>query len=166
MAALLVLVIAACGGQPSGSSGGDGDGDGGSSTAPAASQDDGNGGGDGDGDGDGDGNGGGGNAGDAESAYQRLTPPNSEEVTKTTSQGVIFAALTTSESTDSLISFYEDAFSDLGLQILTTTESSGATSWFVGTDENATEFGGVITIVPNTEGGGAQVSIQIGATNQ
>jgi hypothetical protein len=162
MAALLVLVIAACGGQPAASSGGNGDGDGGSSTAPAASQDDGNG--DGDGDGDGDGNGG--NAGDAQSAYERLTPPNSEELSKTTASGVIFAGLSTTESVDSLTSFYEDAFSDLGLQILTTTESSGATSWFVGTDENASEFGGVITIVPNTEGGGAQVSIQIGATNE
>ena len=119
----------------------------------------------GDGDGDGDGNGGG--DFDTDAAYERLTPPNAEEVTKTTSGGVIFAAFNSSDSVDSLTSFYMDAFDDLGLQVLTTTETADGVSWFVGTDENATEFGGVISVIPATDGGsGSTVSVQIGSTNQ
>jgi hypothetical protein len=159
IAALFVLAVAACSSPPA-SDPDDNPDDGGSSNPPAASQaaaseDDG-------------GNGGnGGNGGDAEAAFQRLTPPNAEEVTKTTASGVIFAAFTTPDSVESLTSFYEDAFDDLGLQILTTTETSGGISWFVGTDENASEFGGVVSAIPATDGGsGSTVSVQIGATNQ
>jgi hypothetical protein len=167
--AILVLV-AACGGG--GADGGDGGGDGGESQAVEGGDDGGgddgggdDGGGD-DGGGD-DGGGGGGDAGDAEAAFERLTPPSAEEVTKTTTSGVIFAAFQSPDSVESLTSFYEDAFSDLGLQILTTTETADGISWFVGTDENASEFGGVISVVPSTDGGsGTTVSVQIGATNQ
>ncbi len=116
---------------------------------------------------DGGGDDGGGDGGDAEEAFERLTPPNAAEVSKTTASGVIFAAFNTPDSMDSLTNFYEDAFNDLGLQILTTTEAAGGISWFVGTDENASEFGGVISVIPATDGGeGTTVSVQIGATNQ
>jgi hypothetical protein len=163
LAPVLVLAVVACS-SPGASEGGDASdggngGNGGSSDAPAsvaaASQDDG-------------GNGGnGGNGGDAEAAFERLTPPNAEEVTKTTASGVIFAAFNSPDSVDSLTSFYRDAFDDLGLQILTTTETAGGISWFVGTDENASEFGGVISVIPATDGGsGSTISVQIGATNQ
>ncbi len=115
---------------------------------------------------DGGGDDGGGDDGDAGEAFERLTPPNAAEVTKTTSAGVIYAAFTTPDSVESLTSFYEDAFNDLGLQILTTTETAGGVSWFVGTDENASEFGGVVAAIPNTDGGpGSTVTVQIGATN-
>jgi hypothetical protein len=111
--------------------------------------------------------GGNGNAGDAEEAFERLTPPNAEEVSKTTAGELIIAGFTTPDSIDSLTSFYEDAFSDLGLQILTTTQAAGGVTWFVGTDANASEFGGVISVIPATEGGsGSTVSIQIGSTTQ
>ena len=118
-------------------------------------------------DGDDDDDGDGGSAGDAEAAFERLTPPNADEVSKTTTSGVIFAGFTTPDSMDSLTSFYEDAFNDLGLQILTTTEAAGGITWFVGTDENASEFGGVVSVIPTADGGsGSTVSIQIGSTNQ
>jgi hypothetical protein len=169
---LIVLLVAACGGGGSGD--GNGGDDGGESQAAGDGDDGGDDGGNGDdesqpaddGDGD-DGNGGnGGSTDDAEEAFAVLTPPNAEEVTKTTASGVIFAAFTTPDSVDSLVSFYEDAFDELGLQILTTTETADGISWFVGTDENASEFGGVISVIPNTEGGtGSSVSVQIGATN-
>jgi hypothetical protein len=159
----ILALLAACGGGGSGESagdGGDGDGNGTSQSEPgqasAAPPPD-----------DDDGNGGNGSAGDAEEAFERLTPPNAAEVSKTTASGVIFAAFTTPDSIESLTSFYEDAFDDLGLQILTTTEAAGGISWFVGTDENASEFGGVISVIPPTDGGsGTTVSVQIGATNQ
>lgn len=159
----ILALLAACGGGGSGESAGDdGDGNGNgtsqsepaeASAAPPPDDDD--------------GNGNGGNAGDAEEAFARLTPPNAAEVSKTTASGVIFGAFTTPDSVDSLTSFYEDAFDDLGLQILTTTETAGGISWFVGTDENASEFGGVVSVIPATDGGeGTTVSVQIGATNQ
>ncbi|MGZ8563767.1 MAG: hypothetical protein ACXWWU_09125 [Candidatus Limnocylindria bacterium] len=164
----ILALLAACGGgggDDGNGNGNDGDGDGTTQSEPAEASDDGGGGGGG-GDGD-DGDGGNGSAGDAEAAYERLIPPNADEVSKTTASGLIFAGFTTSDSVDSLTSFYEDAFDDLGLQILTTTETSGAITWFVGTDENASEFGGVVSVIPDTDGGsGSSVSIQIGATNQ
>ena len=158
LAPVLMLVIAACG-SPAATDGGNGGGDTGddaaqSEAAAEPTPADGGGGGDG-------------SAGDAEAAFERLTPPSAEEVTKTTASGVIFAAFNSPDSIETLTSFYEDAFNDLGLQILTTTEAAGGITWFVGTDENASEFGGVVSVIPATDGGsGTTVSIQIGATNQ
>ena len=162
---LMLLVVVACSSQ-GGNTDGDGDGDNGGNggngseqsqaaePTPEATEDDG---------------GIGGNGGptdDAEAAFEVLTPPNADEVTKTTASGVIFAAFTTPDSVDSLVGFYEDAFDELGLQILTTTETADGISWFVGTDENASEFGGVISVIPSQDGGsGSSVSVQIGATN-
>ena len=161
----ILALLAACGGGGPGDDGDDGGDDtqqsepAGASAAPAPDDDD-------SGD-DGDDGGGGGDAGDVEAAFERLTPPNAEEVSKTTASGVIFAGFNSPDSMDSLTSFYEDAFDDLGLQILTTTEASGGITWFVGTDENASEFGGVVSVVPASDGGpSSTVSIQIGATNQ
>ena len=160
---LMLLFVVACS-SPAQSDGGDDNGNGSDQTEPAAaSQDDGGGGGD---DGGGD-NGGGGSAGDADAAFEVLTPPNAEQVTKTSAEGVIFAVFTSTDSIDSLTSFYRDAFDELNLQILTTTEASGSISWIVGTDDTASEFGGVVSLVPPAEGGsGTSVSIQIGATGQ
>jgi hypothetical protein len=162
--AILALLAACADGGPGESAGDDGDGigDGTSQSepaeAPAAPPPD---------DDDDNGNGGNGSVGDAEEAFERLTPPNADEVSKTTAGDVIFAGFTTPDSMDSLRSFYEDAFSDLGLQILTTTEAAGGITWFVGTDENASEFGGVISVIPATDGGsGTTVSVQIGSTSQ
>lgn len=156
-------LLAACGGGGSDNDADDGDGAAQSEPADAsAAPPPGDDGGDDDGD-----DGGGGNGGDAEAAFERLTPPNAQEVTKTTAEGIVFAAFTSADSVESLTSFYEDAFNDLGLEILTTTEASGGVTWFVGTDENASEFGGVVSVVPAQDGSdGNTVSIQIGATNQ
>ena len=151
--ALMFLFVAACGSPAASDGNGDGDGNGSEQSEPAEETQ-------------GDGGGGGGDR-DVEAAFDTLTPPNAEEVSKTTAQGVIFAAFNTSDSLDSLTSFYQDAFNDLGLQILTTTEASGGITWFVGTDETASTFGGVVSVFPATDGGdGSTVSVQIGATDQ
>ena len=152
--ALMFLFVAACG-SPAASDG-NGNGNGSEQSEPAGETQ-----------GDGGGGGGGGGDRDVEAAFDTLTPPNAEEVTKTTAEGVIFAAFNTPDSLDSLTSFYQDAFNDLGLQILTTTEASGGITWFVGTDETASTFGGVVSVFPATDGGdGNSVSVQIGATGQ
>jgi len=156
---LMLFVVVACSSPGASTSSGDDGGNGSDQSqaaepTPEATSEDGD-------------NGGGGGSGseDADAAYEALIPPNSQEVTKTTAEGVIFAAFTSTDSVDSLTSFYEGAFDDLGLQILTTTETSGGVSWFVGTDENASTFGGVVSVIPNQNGDGSQVSVQIGKTN-
>jgi len=163
-APVLMLFVAVACSSPGASTGGGDDGGNGSEQSqaaeptPEATSDDGGGGGD-------DGSGGnGGSAGDAEAAYTALTPPNGNELTKTTAGGVVFGAFDTSESIESLTSFYEDAFNDLGLVIVTTTEASGGISWIVGNDDTASTFGGAVSIFPASDGSGTQVSIQIGAT--
>ena len=149
--ALMFLFVAAC--SSPAASDGNGDGNGSEQTEPAQETQ-------------GDGGGGGGDR-DVEAAFDTLTPPNAQEVSKTTAEGVIFAAFNTPDSLDSLTSFYQDAFNDLGLQILSTTEASGGITWFVGTDDTASTFGGVVSVFPAGDGGdGTTVSVQIGATNQ
>jgi len=149
--ALMFLFVAAC--SSPAASDGNGDGNGSEQTEPAQETQ-------------GDGGGGGGDR-DVEAAFDTLTPPNAQEVSKTTAEGVIFAAFNTPDSLDSLTSFYQDAFNDLGLRILSTTEASGGITWFVGTDDTASTFGGVVSVFPATDGGyGNTVSVQIGATNQ
>jgi hypothetical protein len=166
---VIVLLVAACGGGGNGN-GGDGGGDNGGESQPA----DGGGGDDGGGDGggesqpadDGGGDDGGGDGGqtgsfDLDHAFEVLTPPNATEISKTTAQGVIFAAWDTDESLDSLRSFYEDAFDELGLEVITTTEAQGGIAWVVAESEGSST-GGSISIFPASDGTGTQVSVTIG----
>jgi hypothetical protein len=160
VAPLLILLVTVACSSPAASTGGNGNGGNGSEQSqgseptPEATPGGGNG-----------GNGGnGGSSGDAQAAFERLTPDNADQLTKTEAGGVIFAAFDTSESIESLTSFYEDAFNDLGLQIVSTTETGGGISWIVGNDPEASTFGGAISVFPASDGSGTQVSIQIGST--
>lgn len=151
--ALMFLFVAGCGSPAVSDDNGDGNGS--EQTQPAEETQ-----------GDGGGGGGGGDR-DVEAAFDALTPPNAEEVSKTNAGGVIFAAFNTSDSLDSLTSFYQDAFNDLGLQIISTTEASGGITWLVGTDETASTFGGAVSVFPAVDGGdGNTVSVQIGEATQ
>ena len=172
LAALLILVlIAACGGGQAGdSSGGDDNGSDTESTAPEPgggneSNDDGGNGGtepsDDGGNGSGGGAGGGGSSHDLEEIFATLTPPNSTELSKTTAQGVIFAAWDSSDSFDSLRSFYENAIADTGLQIIQTTEAQGGIAWVIAEDDTG-NFGGTVSIFPASDGSGTQVSVTVG----
>lgn len=170
---VLLLLLAACGGGGGGGNGGDdggesqaaGDGgDGGNESQPAGGGDDGGGesqpagGGDGGG-----GDGGGGQTGsfDLEAAFDTLTPPNATEISKTTAEGVIFAAWDSSDSLDSLRSFYEGAMNDLGMEVITTTEAQGGIAWVMA-DGGGSGIGGSISLFPASDGSGTQVSVTIG----
>lgn len=168
LAALLILVlIAACGGGQAGdSSGGDDNGSDTESTAPEPgggneSSDDGGNGGTEPSDDGGNGGGGGGSSHDLDEIFATLTPPNSTELSKTTAQGVIFAAWDSSDSFDSLRSFYEDAIADTGLQIIQTTEAQGGIAWVIAEDDTG-NFGGTVSIFPASDGSGTQVSVTVG----
>jgi len=160
---LVMLLVAACGGGSG--NGGDNGGDSGGESQPAD-----DGGGDDGGESqpadDGGDDGGGDDGGqtgsfDLDHAFEVLTPPNATELSKTTAQGVIFAAWDTDESLDSLRSFYEDAMDELGLEVITTTEAQGGIAWVV-TDGGDSGNGGSISIFPASDGSGTQVSVTIG----
>ena len=174
IAGLVMLAVAACSSSPASASadnpddGGssspsaasqaaasqDGGGNGGASTAPAASQDDG---------------GNSGNAGDVEAVLERLTPPNSEVVDKATNPdtGTILWLFRSSDSVETLTSFYEDAINDLGLPFINSDQGSSGIRWVVGNDENASEFACAITVLPAADGGGGTaVELRMGTTNQ
>ena len=160
--ALMVLLVA-CGGA----GGSAGDGDGGSdseqsqapeATAPATNDDGGGGGDDGGGD-----DGGGTGSVDLDGVYDTLTPPNSTETSKTSADGIIFAVLESSDSIDSLKSFYEGAIPDAGLKIFSTTEAQGGFAWTIAESE-ASDFGGAVSIYPSGTGS-TIVSVTIGNSN-
>lgn len=162
--ALMLFVVVACS-SPGASSGSGDDGGNGSEQSqaaeptPEATSDDGGGGGD---DGGSGGSGGGSGDADVDEVYAMLTPPNATEITKTTTGGVIFAAWDSSDSLESLQSFYEDAFDDADLTIVSTTQAQGGYAWVVARGENS-NFGGAVSIFPASDGSGTQVSITIGA---
>ena len=159
--ALMVLLVA-CGGAGGSAGAGDGNGDGQSESAQSqapeamapATNDDGGGGGD---------DGGGTGSVDLDGVYDTLTPPNATETSKTSADGIIFAILESSDSIDSLKSFYEGAIPDAGLEIFSTTEAQGGFAWTVAESE-ASDFGGAVSIYPSGTGS-TIVSVTIGNSN-
>ena len=120
--------------------------------SPAASQDDG-----------GAGASSGGGAGDLSGVADQLVPPNASETSKTTASGVIFVTYSSSESPDSLKSFYESAIGKIGWHTLSTTSAEGSYSWVISPDASGNAAGS-ITVAPDASGGsGSQVLIQLGA---
>ena len=148
---VLAVLVIACG-SPATSEGGGGNGNASEeSDTPAASVDGGG------------GNGGGGSAEDAERVAADLVPPNSTETSRTVASGTVFATYESTDSIESLVSFYESAIPDTGMQIISTTNSQGGTSWLFAVDEQAS-FGGAASVFPSGTGSGTAVSIQVSAT--
>ena len=149
-------LLAACGGG--GGSGDDGDGDDGGGTTqsePAEATPE-----------DGGGDGGGGDDGstgsfDLDRAFEILTPPSGTELSKTTAEGIIFAAWDSDDDFESLRSFYEDAIDEAGFEVITTTEAQGGIAWVVGLDDGS-GVGGSISLFPASDGSGTQISVTIG----
>lgn len=148
---LVVLLIAACGGSPAASAD-DSEGNGGSSEAadtpePAASKDDG---------------GNGGSAGDLDQLAEDLTPPNSTETSRTTAGGVIFLTFESTDSPDSLRSFYESAIANTGLEVFSTTSAEGTYAWIFAESEGS-DYGGVVSVGPGVDGSGSVIVVQVGS---
>lgn len=159
LALALVILAAACGSPAVTQTDGDGNGTGSEQSEPVeATEAAGDGGGADEGGGEGSG------SGDVDRAFEILTPPNSTQITRTDSEGIIFAAFDSSDSLDVLRSFYESAIPEAGLQILSTTEAQDGIAWTIAESEGST-FGGAVSLFPSTDGSGTQVSITIGAGN-
>ncbi len=97
--------------------------------------------------------------GDTEAVAKQLVPPNSHEVTRTAAEGTFFAMYQSTDSPDTLKSFYESTIPKTGLQIISTTSSNGGYSWIIANDANGS-FGGAVSVFPAGDGStGVQVTI-------
>ncbi len=160
MALLVALLVVGCGGSAASSAPADaGNGTGAAATADAGS---------------GSGNGaaatadsgsGTGSAEEAAAVGDQLKPPNSSETSKTTTEGYWYAVYHSTDSPDSLKSFYEGQIPKAGLKIISTTSASGSYVWVVARDETGS-FGGSVTVGPAADGsGGSDVIVGIGSNN-
>jgi hypothetical protein len=96
--------------------------------------------------------GGGGAAGaDVEAVGKALVPPNSSEVTKTTAPDTWFVVYSSTDSLESLKSYYEATIPKTGLQIISTTTINGGISWVIAKDASGS-FGGAVSVFPSGDG--------------
>ena len=153
---ILAIALAACsGGSPAASKGDDNNG--GQSTAASAeasaeaSTDDG---------GPGSSQDSGPGSGDAEGVAADLEPPNSSQISQTNAQGTFWTVYESTDSPDSLKSFYENAIPQTGMQIFSTTNTQGTYSWIFAMEESSS-FGGSVTVGPASDGGSGSSVIVI-----
>jgi hypothetical protein len=111
-------------------------------------------------DGGGDGGGGGGSQGDVEQLAEQLKPPNSTESSRFTTAEGISVGYGSTDSTDSLKSYYEGKFDDLGINLIGTSSASGSHTFVIGDEDGSGIQGGVSVIDDGS--GGSIVSITIG----
>lgn len=103
----------------------------------------------------------GGDTGDLDSLVQKLKPPNATEISKTSAQGGAYVAWESTDSADSLKSFYEKAIKDAGMTVFSTTTTGGVLSWIFAKEEGSS-FGGSVTVAPSTSGGsGSSVIVAV-----
>jgi hypothetical protein len=146
----LALVLAACGGSsPGASSGDDGSKQSAAASVAESSSTDGNG---------GDKSSEGPATGDAESIADALTPPSATETSRTTSGGLILVTYESTDSFDSLTSFYEGAMRDAGLNVTSTTTADGGANWTFDADDVS---GSVTLVEGGASNGGVAVAISI-----
>jgi len=106
----------------------------------------------------------GGNAdGDVDELIARLEPPNATEVSRFSSSDGVVIAWESSDSVDSVKSFYDDAIEDAGLNVYGTTDVEGTHSWVI-SEESGTGYNGSVTIGPSSTGNGTSVSALLGFT--
>jgi hypothetical protein len=145
----LAIVVIACS-SPSPSSGGGGGGseetDNAAATATATS----------------DGGGGGGGAGgDVDQLAEDLVPPSSSEQSRISSQGTLIVSYTSTDSVDSLKSYYEDKFDELGVNVIGTSSAGATTTYVIGNEDGSGIQGGV-TVAGDESSGNTIVQITLG----
>jgi hypothetical protein len=105
--------------------------------------------------------GGGGGGGDVNAAVDKLTPPNSTQISRTDASGAVLVSWESTDSVDSLKSFYEGAIPTTGMKIFSTTNANGSYNWIFAESEGSSH-GGSVTVAPSTSGGsGSTVIVSI-----
>jgi hypothetical protein len=98
--------------------------------------------------------GGGTGSGDIDQVASNLTPPNSSETGRYSASGALVVTWSSTDSVDSLKSYYDGKLSSLGLNVLSTTDVQGTHGWVFGNADN-TGVTGALTLSPDTSSGGA-----------
>jgi len=148
--ALAILVIACSSPSPSnGGGGGSEESDNPTATATATS--------------DGGGGGGGGAGGDVDQLAEDLVPPNSSEQSRISSQGTLIVSYTSTDSADSLNSYYENKFDELGVNVIGTSSAGATTTYVIGNEDGSGVQGGV-TVAGDESSGGTIVQLTLGVT--
>jgi hypothetical protein len=106
--------------------------------------------------------GGGTGSDDIDQIASDLTPPNSSETGRYSASGALIVAWSSTDSVDSLKSYYDGKLGSLNLNVLSTTDVQGTHGWVFGNEDNS-GVSGALTISPDTSSGGATtVSLTIG----
>ncbi len=153
-AALLMLLVA-CNGPGSSASASSGGGDqqsdsGAASTSASASASASSGG------------GGGGGSDDLATIATNLAPQNGTEIGRYSASGALVVNWSSTDSVDSLKSYYDGKLSSLGLGVLSTTDVQGTHGWVFGNADNSA-VSGALTLAPDSSSGGATlVSLTVG----
>jgi hypothetical protein len=103
--------------------------------------------------------------GDVQALADALKPPNATQTFNSSGSGVILTIYTSTDSPDSLKSFYESAITDAGMKIISTSTDSttNTTALVFARDDNAS-VGGAIAIGPDPSGSGTNVSVTVSST--
>ena len=104
----------------------------------------------------------GGGGGDYEAVAESLIPPNSTEVTKTTTPGYSFIIYDSTDSVEALTSYYESAIPAAGMTIFSTTNAGGQVAWVFAESEGST-FGGSVSLYPSGTANNTAVSVAVGS---
>lgn len=104
-----------------------------------------------------------GGGGDLNALITALTPPNSTQVSKTEATGGVLISWTSTDSIDSLKSFYESAIPGTGMKIFSTTNAGGGYTWIFAETEGSSH-GGSVSLAPNTDGSGGSAVVMSATT--
>lgn len=102
-----------------------------------------------------------GGSSDLASLVNGFVPPNSTQTVRTDAADAVFVSYTSTDSTDSLKGYYENAIKNAGMTVVSTTNAGGATSWIF-TKDSDSSIGGSITVGAGPDGTGSQVTLTLG----
>lgn len=92
-----------------------------------------------------------------------LVPPNSTELSRTTTPTYWYVIYQSTDSPEALKAFYEGEIPKAGMQIVSTTSAQGTFAWAIARDASGT-FGGAVTVGPASDGGsGSSVIVAVGS---
>lgn len=101
---------------------------------------------------------GGEDAASAEAVADALAPPNANETSRTTSGGLVLITHESSESIDSLVSYYETAIPKAGMSINAKTTADDGANFVFGSGN----LNGSVTFISSSETpGGTSVSVSV-----
>jgi hypothetical protein len=106
--------------------------------------------------------GGSGASGDLDTIATNLAPPNGTQQARISASGGLIISWSSTDSVDSLKSYYDGKLGSLGLNVLSTTDVQGTHGWVFGNADNS-GVSGALTLAPDTSSGAATlVSLTVG----